>query len=56
MSILRFPERRATRLRACQGCGERFPRTAPHYWRYCSKCYGYGLFRRAVEAFRTVRP
>lgn len=51
--IHQFPLRPNTR-RACAACGERFPRTAPTFWIYCSKCYGYGMFRKAVEAFRQV--
>ena len=53
-SVIPFPAR--AQRRCCQGCGERFPKDAPTFWRYCSRCYGYGMFRKAVEAFRGVRP
>lgn len=53
--ILQFPDRRTTD-RCCRGCGERFPKNAPQFWIYCRQCYSYGQFRRAVEAFRAVRP
>ena len=56
MAILRFPTPRRKPDRACLGCGERFPKGAPTFWRYCSRCYGYGMFRKAVESFREVRP
>lgn len=53
--ILQFRPRRTTE-RACVGCGERFPKSAPHFWTYCRKCYSFASFRRAVETFRAVRP
>lgn len=56
MTILRFPPQRRNPDRACTGCGSRFPKDAPTYWKFCSRCYGYGMFRKAVESFRAVRP
>lgn len=53
--ILRFPPRPAT-PRACAGCFEPMPRTAPSYWRYCSRCYSFSSFRRVVDQFRKVKP
>ena len=56
MKVYPFPIQRATRPRACAGCGERIPADKPAFWVYCSRCYGYGMFRKAVESFRWVQP
>lgn len=56
MKLYQFPSTRTMHPRVCAGCGERFPKNAPTHWRWCSRCYGYGMFRRAIESFRKVRP
>jgi len=44
------------KVRICAGCGERIPADKPAFWVYFSRCYGYAMFRKAVESFRKVRP
>jgi protein-arginine kinase activator protein McsA len=56
MNILKFQRQTHKPERACAGCGSRFPKDAPTFWRYCSKCYGYGMFRKAVQSFMRVQP
>jgi len=56
MKVYPFHHARAMRPRACAGCGERSPKSAPSHWRYCTRCYGFASFRRAIEALREVRP
>ena len=55
MKVYQFPARQVTRPHFCAGCGERIPADKPGFWVYCSRCYGYGMFRKAVESFRKVR-
>ena len=55
MKVYQFPAQQVRRPHFCAGCGERIPADKPGFWVYCSQCYGYRMFGKAVESFRRMR-
>ena len=55
MKSYHSPKGRVRRSSTFAGFGERFPKSLPTHWRYSSRCYGFAILLRAIDALHGVR-